>query len=307
MKIHFGFSAWASKGLRSVSTVGNFDGVHIGHQAILHRVVSRASEFGCTSVVITFDPVPKKILQPETAPPMIQTLEQRLRAIEALKIDHTIVVAFDLDFARKSPEEFIEQYLVGALAIRGIVVGENFSFGHEKKGNVQLLRSKGEKHGFIVEGIPEVKIGDVRISSTLIRAKIAAGAMEDVQLYMGRPFALVGTVVHGDKIGGTIGIPTANLRVENELLPASGVYVCRASLANGESWPAVTNVGTRPTVGGRNLTVEAHLLHYSGNLYGMKMELAFYRKLREELRFQNLDELKSWIQSDIRQAETYFK
>lgn len=306
MKVHFGFEAWPASN-RTVATVGNFDGVHVGHQAIIRRVVSLASELSVPSVAVTFDPVPKKILQPQTAPPLIETLEQRLQHLEGLGLDHTIVVRFDQNFASNSPEEFVTRYLVGILRVRGVVVGQNFSFGHEKRGNLELLKQLGVQHDFVTEGIPEVKIGNQRVSSTLIRELIKAGRMEDVRVYMGRPFALQGTIVPGEKLGGTIGIPTANLKVENEILPATGVYVSRALLADGKDVPAVTNVGYRPTVGGKTLTVEAHLLGYSGNLYGEKIQLQFFQKLREEMHFKNLDELKSKIHSDIQQAEIYFK
>lgn len=306
MKVHFGFEAWPASN-RTVATVGNFDGVHVGHQAIIRRVVSLASELSVPSVAVTFDPVPKKILQPQTAPPLIETLEQRLQHLEGLGLDHTIVVRFDQNFASNSPEEFVTRYLVGILRVRGVVVGQNFSFGHEKRGNLELLKQLGVQHDFVTEGIPEVKIRNQRVSSTLIRELIKAGRMEDVRVYMGRPFALQGKIVPGEKLGGTIGIPTANLNVENEILPATGVYVSRALLADGKDVPAVTNVGYRPTVGGKTLTVEAHLLGYSGNLYGEKIQLQFFQKLREEMHFKNLDELKSKIHSDIRQAETYFK
>lgn len=306
MKVHFGFEAWpASKG--TVATVGNFDGVHLGHQAIIRRVVSMAAELSVSSVAVTFDPVPKKILQPQTAPPLIETLEQRLQHLESLGLDHTVVVRFDQNFASNSPEEFVTRYLIGILRVRGVVVGQNFSFGHEKRGNLELLKQFGVQHNFVTEGIPEVKIGNQRVSSTLIRELIKSGQMEDVCVYMGRPFALQGTIVPGEKLGGTLGIPTANLKVENEILPATGVYVSRALLADGKDVAAVTNVGYRPTVGGETLTVEAHLLRYSGNLYGQKIQLQFFQKLREEMRFNNLDELKSKIHSDIQQAETYFK
>lgn len=306
MKVHWGFESWPSSD-RTIATVGNFDGVHVGHQAIIRRVVTLASELSVLSVAVTFDPVPKKVLQPETAPPLIETLEQRLEHLEALGLDHTIVVRFDQNFANHSPEEFVTKYLVGVLRVRGVVVGQNFSFGHEKRGNLGLLKQLGAEHDFITEGIPEVRIGNQRISSTLIRELIKAGQMEDVRTYMGRPFALQGTIVPGEKLGGTIGIPTANLKVDNEIVPATGVYVTRTLLPDGKDIPSVTNVGFRPTVGGKTLTVEAHLLGYSGDLYGQKIQLQFFQKLREEMRFKSLDELKSKIHSDIQQAETYFK
>jgi riboflavin kinase/FMN adenylyltransferase len=305
MKVHFGFDAWKSSD-RTIVTIGNFDGVHLGHQAIIRRVVDLAAERSVQSVAITFDPVPKKVLHPQTAPPLIETLEQRLEHLAELGLDDTIVVKFDQKFASHSPEDFVERYLVAILRVQGVVVGQNFSFGHEKRGTLALLKQLGEVQDFVAEGIPEVKVNGQRVSSTFIREKVKAGEMEEARIFMGRPFALKGTIVPGEKLGGTIGIPTANLKPENEILPATGVYATRTLLATGQDIPSVTNVGYRPTVGGKTLTVEAHLLRYSGNLYDQKIQLQFYRKLREEMRFNNLQELKDKIHSDIQEAEAYF-
>ena len=305
MKVDMGFEAWANPG-RTVVTVGNFDGVHVGHQVILRKVVATAAELGAASVAVTFDPVPKKVLQPDTAPPLIETLEQRLTHFKQLGLENTIVISFNQQFASRSPEDFVLDLLVGILKVKEIVVGENFSFGHEKRGNLNLLKQIGSIYDFGVVGIPEIKIGNQRVSSTLIRQQIKSGQMEEAHRYMGRPFALQGTVVHGEKLGKTIGVPTANFKVENELLPATGVYVTRALLQNSQNIIAATNVGFRPTVGGKTLTVEAHLLHYSGDLYGQKMELQFFHRLREEMRFKDLHELKAKINTDIQQTESYF-
>jgi riboflavin kinase/FMN adenylyltransferase len=307
MKIYHGFSEWvAEPQIRTVSTLGNFDGVHRGHQAILQRLVENGREKNMPGVVITFDPVPKKVLSPETAPPLIQTLDQRLEAFADLGIDSTIVVVFNPDFAKKSPEEFVSEYLVKLLRVRTFIIGQNFAFGHKKRGDIALLQKMGKENDFDVESVAEVSANGARISSTLIRQEIQEGRMEEAHKYLGRPFSLRGIVVEGEKLGGKIGIPTANLKVENELLPGRGVYAGRALLGL-KSHPAAVNVGFRPTVGGKTLTVEAHLINFSGDLYGQELELQFLKRIREEKQFKGVDELRRQISKDIETTQEYLE
>lgn len=303
MNVHYGFEQWEASGRTAVS-LGNFDGVHLGHQAILRRTVELARKAGISSVAVTFDPVPKKILQPENAPPLIQTLQQRLSSLESLGLNHTIVVKFSESFAKKTPEEFVRQFLIHHLRVQFFVVGENFSFGHQKQGDVTLLNKMGSLHDFHVEGIPEILRDGVRISSSQIRQSILAGKMEDARNFLGSPFVLTGTVMEGEHLGGKLGVPTANLRYENEILPARGVYVSEALLNDGR-YLAASNVGMRPTFEGRNLTVEAHLLDFSGDLYGSRMDLQFFHKLRDEMRFSGPEALKVQIKSDIEDTRNY--
>ena len=307
MKIYHGIESWKCGGVgRTVATLGNFDGVHLGHQAILQRVTESAKSASLPAVSLTFDPLPRKILQPENAPLQIQTLSQRLQSLSDYNIDHTIVIVFNRDFSLITPREFVTEFLVGCLQIRRFVVGENFSFGHQKSGNIALLREMGQAQDFEVEEVPQVKLGDQRVSSTFIRNRIVAGEIEEANRFLGHPFRMSGVVVPGEKLGGTIGTPTSNLKVENELLPANGVYVTNAIIGT-DSYEAVTNIGVRPTVGGKKLTVEAHLLDFSGDLYGQNLELEFLRKLREEKRFEGINALKSQIQLDIVEARKFFQ
>ncbi len=306
MKVHFGFDAWPVSEGGAVASLGNYDGVHIGHQAILTRVVAAAHELSVPAVAVTFDPVPRKVLAPWAAPPLIQTLEQRLRKLESLHLDHTIVVAFDSHFAQRSPEDFVREFLVCALRIRCFVVGEHFSFGHRKRGNIELLRRMGREYDFFVEAVPEVRAGERRVSSTLVRECILAGEMEQANRFLGSPFALAGTVVEGEKLGARLGIPTANLRAENEIRPANGVYVTQVML-DSQRYDSVTNAGFRPTVDGRTWTVESHLLQFSDDLYGKKIELQFLVRIREEIRFASVEDLKSQIHRDVEFARHYFR
>src|SRR5262249_11164102 len=255
MITHFGLEEWRSQA-HTVASLGNYDGVHRGHQAILGAVVEDAKKIGVQSVALTFDPVPKKVLSPDSAPPLIQTIEQRLACLAQLQLDRTIVVAFSQDFAQLRPDEFVERILVGHLKIREFVVGENFAFGYRQQGNLHLLREMGSKHGFSVRVISEVQVDGHRVSSTVIREMVKEGRMEEAKRFLSRPFAVQGTVVRGEQLGGKLGIPTANITPENEVLPANGVYVTVA-LTNSKHYFSVTNVGLRPTVGGKKLTVEA--------------------------------------------------
>jgi riboflavin kinase / FMN adenylyltransferase len=307
MKIYRGFSSWKmEQGTQTVATLGNFDGVHRGHQAILSKLVEDSRNLNLPNVVMTFDPVPKKVLTPEIAPPLIQTLDQRLKAFSNLGIDSTIVVVFDLDFARKSPEGFVKEYLIDLLHVHTFVVGGNFAFGYRKQGNITLLKQMGTEFGFNVECVDAVQDGSSRISSTLIRGEIQDGQIEKALQHLGHPFALQGTIIKGEQLGGKIGIPTANLQVKNELLPGRGVYACRAILEK-QTFPAAVNVGYRPTVGGKNLTVEAHLIGFSGELYGKEMELQFFHRIREEKQFAGIDALKAQILADISAARLYLE
>lgn len=307
MKVYRGFSTWKlNPQTRTVASLGNFDGVHRGHQAILKRVVENSRDLDLPSVVVTFDPVPKKVLSPETAPPLIQTLDQRLEIFERLDIDNTIIVVFDMEFARKSPEEFVRQYLIELLHVQAFIVGGNFAFGHRKQGNITLLKQMGTQYGFTVECVDAVQDGGARISSTLIRGEIQAGQIEQALIHLGHPFSLRGVIIKGEQLGGKIGIPTANLQVRNELLPGRGVYACRA-IFEKQVFPAAVNVGYRPTVGGKNLTVEAHLIGFSGELYGKEMELQFFHRIREEKQFAGIDALRNQILSDINAARLYLE
>lgn len=300
MKVHSGFSEWQLS-VRTAVSLGNFDGVHIGHQTILRKTRELAQSSGLPAVAVTFDPVPKKILQPGTAPPLIQTLHQRLASLEDIGMDHTIVVPFSDEFARKTPQQFVFEFLINKLNVKFFVVGENFAFGHQKQGDLSLLKKLGSAHDFEVEGVPEVFLGEIRVSSSQIRDFILKGKMEEAARFLGTPFALAGRVVEGEHLGGKLGIPTANLHYENEIVPAKGVYVCRAKVRDQE-YCAATNIGIRPTFHGKTLTVEAHLLDFDGDLYGSEMELQFYRKLRDEMQFSSVEQLKMQIRADIEQT-----
>ncbi len=299
---------WASHftdALRSTVTVGNFDGLHVGHQKILREVRERARATGQRAAVITFDPHPMRVLHPDRAPVMIQTLAQRLAGFEQMGLDAALVLRFDLALSRMSPEEFIEKIVVQGLRAGAILVGANFRFGHRGAGDVRLLGEFGKRDGFDVEIVPPVEVGGQVVSSTAIRAAVAGGNVADAIPLLGRPFSLTGEIRAGAGRGRTILFPTLNLAPEQELLPKLGVYATE-SLVGGKLYSSVTNVGTRPTFNGAGVTVESHLLEFDQSITEGRMEVRFYAGIRDERRFSGVDELRAQIARDIEAARRFF-
>jgi len=298
---------YASSGRGSVLAIGNFDGIHLGHQAILRAAVQHAAKTKDVATALTFDPSPRKILRPESAPQRVSTNAQRMDWFGTVGLEAAVVLPFTLDLARLSPEEFVEQILVRGLHVRAVLVGENFRFGHKQAGNVALLREMGPRHGFAVEIIPPVALDGEIVSSTAIRREIAAGSVTHAARLLGRPFALTGEIVSGTGTGRRFTFPTLNLKPEQELLPARGVYVTR-TLLEGEtrSRRSVTNVGMRPTFNGASLSVETHLLDFSGEVTAKRMEVGFWKRLREEKKFAGPEELRAQIARDIASARRFF-
>ncbi len=303
--------AWASRyatfGHTSVLAIGNFDGIHLGHQAILRATVECARALNAVSTALTFDPSPRKVLRPETAPPRLSTNSQRMEWFNAMGLEAVVVLPFTLDLARLSPGEFVEQILVRDLHIKAVLVGENFRFGHKQAGDVKLLTELGAKHGFDVVIVPPVVHRGEVVSSTIIRREVAEGDVSHAARLLGRPFALTGEVISGTGTGRRFTFPTLNLAAEQELLPARGVYITRSCL-EGEtpSHRSVTNVGTRPTFNGSSLSVETHLLDAQLATAPKRMEVRFWKRLREEKKFSGPEELRVQIASDIVCANHFF-
>jgi riboflavin kinase/FMN adenylyltransferase len=303
--------AWASRyatyGHSSVLAIGNFDGIHLGHQAILRSAVARAQAIHAVSTALTFDPSPRKVLRPESAPLRVSTNAQRMKWFNALGLDAAVVLPFTLELARLSPEEFVEQILVRDLQVKTVLVGEDFHFGHKQAGNVKLLKELGIRNGFDVVIIPPVQYRGEIVSSTIIRRELAEGDVSHAARLLGRPFALTGGVVSGTGTGRKFTFPTLNLAVEQELLPARGVYITR-TLFEGEncSRRSVTNIGLRPTFNGSALSVETHLLDFEGTVMAKRIEVRFWKRLREEKKFGGAEELRSQITRDIATSNKFF-
>ncbi len=292
----------------AIGTIGNYDGIHRGQQAILERVVDCARASGAASAVVTFDPHPLKVLQPESAPPALTTSAQKRRLLAALGVEHLLVVRFTPEVAGTPAERFVSEFLAGRLALGAVFVGRRFAFGRGREGDLGLLERVGRAAGLEAVGVDEVLEDGSPISSTRVRREVAAGRVEEAGKLLGRPFAVEGAVVRGDGRGREIGWPTANMKTANELLPGDGVYATRIRLgARGETRPAVTNVGVRPTVGeGAARVVETHVLEFEGDLYGEEVEVLFERRLREERRFPSLADLSEQIGRDVETAREYF-
>ena len=300
-------SRYASYGHASVLAIGNFDGIHLGHQAILRATVERAHALSAVSTVLTFDPSPRKVLRPESAPLRLSTIAQRLGWFNALGIEAAVIMPFTLELSRLSPEEFVEQILVRDLQVKAVLVGENFHFGHKQAGNVKLLNELGARNGFEVVIIPPVECHGEVVSSTIIRREVAEGDVSHAGRLLGRPFALTGEVVTGTGTGRKFTFPTLNLAAEQELLPARGVYITRTVL-EGEtcSHRSVTNIGVRPTFNGSSLSVETHLLNFQPETTPKRIEVRFWERLREEKKFGGPEELRAQIAHDISAANQFF-
>ena len=283
----------------SIVTIGNFDGVHVGHRQIMRRVVALARERGCVPTVLTFDPHPARVLAPERAPKLLMTMDQRLRAMEAEGIEAVFSIPFSIEFAKWTPEEFVERILAGALKARVVLVGEDFRFGYRQEGNLDTLRELGERFGFTLEAVRGIARRGERISSTIIRKLVVEGAVSRACRMLGAPFALEGVVVRGQGIGSKQTVPTLNLAPDNEVLPKTGVYVTRTrDIGSGRQWKSITNVGYRPTFEGQGLTVETFLLDPLDDPHPEHIEVSFLSFVRDERKFETPEALKKQILRD---------
>lgn len=285
-----------------VLTLGNFDGVHRGHEAIIGRAVAEARSRGATAAVLTFHPHPVAVLAPERASPRIQSLHGRLERFRLLGVDLAVVRRFTPAFAAIGAEAFVTDFLLPRLGVVHVVVGHNVSFGRRREGTVETLRTLGARHGFGVEDVGPVTAGGAEVSSTALRRVLAAGDVAQAAELLGRWHVLRGRVVDGDRRGRTIGFPTANLHLKpGILLPPDGVYAVRARI-DGAPRPAVMNVGVRPTFGGLRRTLEVHVLDFDGDLYGRWLPVELIARLRGEQRFAGIDALRAQIAADVTQA-----
>ena len=304
--IHFPDDPRPRRWSQPVLALGNFDGVHRGHRKILDRLNRVAGERGATSVVMTFDPHPPRVVRPDKAPPLLMTTEQKLEALGAAGVQGAAIVRFTPELSRWDPETFVRVVLVDWLRVGEVWVGANFLFGHDRAGNFSMLRVLGSRYGFKAEKIDPVRYKDFVVSSTRIRRLIGEGRVDEAGALLGHQYYVDGTVMHGDARGRTIGFPTANLCTQNELAPPHGVYATTATI-DGVVYPAVTNIGVRPTVddSGREL-VETHIFGFDRDLYGATVRVGFVQRLRDERAFESLDSLKTQIAADCARARVLF-
>jgi riboflavin kinase/FMN adenylyltransferase len=285
--------------------LGNFDGLHRGHQKLIDEVRRQARERAGTSVAMIFDPHPPRVLRPDKAPPLLMTLEQKLEAFERAGVDAVAIVRFTPELSQWEPELFVETVLLDWIRAAEVWVGANFLFGRERSGTFTLLRALGEDRGFHVENIEPVRYKDFVVSSTRIRRLVAEGRVDEAGSLLGHHYFVDGTVVHGDGRGRELGFPTANLRTENELLPANGIYATMAIVAD-VCHRAVTSLGVRPTIGDGPHTIETFILQGAHELYGARMRVAFVKWLRPELKFEGLEALKAQMAKDVAEAAGLF-
>jgi riboflavin kinase/FMN adenylyltransferase len=291
----------------TVLTLGVFDGLHLGHQLIMKIVVDRARAIGAVPTVITFEPHPRAVLHPESAPPLLQTFDQKIEALGVLGIEQTIIIHFDQAFSQIRAEDFLANVVVGRLQAKEVYLGRGFFFGHNREGNIELLRRVSASLGLVADEVREVRLRGQRIGSTRIRELLLNGRVNLARRMLGRPYGVEGPVVRGDERGATLGYPTANIHPHNRVIPRGGVYVT-ATLIDGRWRRSVTNIGTRPTFGeGLEPSVETHVMNWSGDLYGDVVRVRFLHRLRDEKKFSSIEELKAQIERDVSRATKFFQ
>ena len=283
--------------------IGVFDGVHRGHQAVISTSADHAATSNGTPVVVTFDPHPEKVLRPQAAPHLLSATQHKIALIRALGVEHLLIITFDKQFAATEPEDFVQKLVIHSKPLREICVGHEWSFGKNRRGNLDLLKKLGAKFNFDVVGIPPVKINGAVVSSTAIRQAIEKGDLAKAAEMLGREYTILGTVTRGDNLGKKIGFPTANLSAHSEQFPPNGVYVAEARI-DGELYRGVINLGIRPTVssGKSERVLEIHLFDFNRDIYGHDVEVRFLKFLRSEKKFQDLDTLVQQIRQDVEQA-----
>ncbi|RXJ73796.1 bifunctional riboflavin kinase/FMN adenylyltransferase [Veronia nyctiphanis] len=289
-----------------VLTIGNFDGVHLGHRAVLSNVIEKAKHLGLPATVLLFEPQPQELFAGDAAPARLTRLRDKYQQLKALGVDRLLVVNFNLKFASMSPEDFVHRLLVQRLGVKFLVVGDDFRFGAKRKGDFSYLEQQAEKVGFEVVSTQSFCVSEQRVSSTAIRQVLANGDQASAAKMLGRPYSVTGRVAHGQKLGRTLGFPTANIPLKRLVSPVSGVYVVKvAGIESNELVNGVANVGTRPTVDGVRQQLEVHLFDVDTNLYGRHIEVQLLNKLRDEKKFGSLDELKAQIQLDTQTARDW--
>jgi riboflavin kinase/FMN adenylyltransferase len=304
--IHFPEDQRPARWHQPVLALGNFDGMHRGHRKILDRLLRAAAERAATSIIMTFDPHPPRVVRPDKAPPLLMTKAQKLEALDAAGVQGAAIVRFTKELSLWDPETFVRTVLVDWLRVADVWVGANFLFGHDRTGNFTLLRALGARYGFKTEKIDPVRYKDFVVSSTRIRRLVSEGRVDEAGALLGHQYCIDGTVIRGDARGRAIGFPTANLCTENELIPPHGVYATTATI-DGVVRASVTNIGVRPTVDASNrTTVETHIFNFTRDLYGASVRVGFVQRLRDERAFETVEALRVQIGADCDRARMLF-
>lgn len=302
MKILTDINNLSNENKPSVITLGNFDGLHLGHQILIKKVLSLAGEMHGRSVVFTFTPHPLKVLAPDRCPHLINIREEKIQLFRSMGIDLLVLAPFTLELSKKSPEAFVEEILCRSLCAKAIVVGQNYRFGRDRRGNVKFLKEMGRHLGFEVVVTEPVKIDNEMVSSTKIRQFLKKGEVEHAARLMGRPYQIKGRVIKGDGRGRLLGFPTANIMPVHEIIPICGVYATKACVHSIE-FDSITNIGYRPTFCKENLCVETHIFDFNKSIYDHDIAISFIARLRKEIKFESPEQLIEQIQKDMKQAK----
>ncbi|MCW3173424.1 bifunctional riboflavin kinase/FAD synthetase [Shewanella subflava] len=289
-----------------VLSIGNFDGVHRGHAEVIKRLVDKAHHFQLPATIMTFEPQPQELFRGEKAPARLSLLRDKVRLLDELDIDRLLCVNFTPAFASQPAQAFIEDLLVNKLGVKYLVVGDDFCFGKGREGTFEMLVAAGKEFGFTVVSTQSFIVGSQRVSSTLVREQLQQGNLEQARRLLGHPFILSGKVAHGQKIGRTIGFPTANIALKRKVVPVRGVFAVRLFWDDSDIYEGVANIGFRPTVQGQVCQLEVHLFDFDGDLYGKRVEVELVAKIRDEQPFESLDALKKQILNDANEAKALF-
>lgn len=291
-----------------VATIGAFDGVHLGHQAVIRHLLEKAQAFDLPSVIIVFEPLPREYFSPVQAPARIMSFGEKYRALEALGVDRLLRIRFNERFRAMSAQRFVDDIFVAALGVRYVVLGDDFRFGAGREGDFDFIRAEGERYGFEAVTTPTFSIAGERVSSTRIRQALEAADFPETERLLGRPYSIAGRVIYGRQLGRTIGVPTANVELRRLRSPLSGVYAVEVSGAGLHQVPGVANIGVRPTVDESiKANLEVHLLDQQVDLYGRRIEVTFRHKLRDEVKFESVDALREQIGKDINKVRDWFE
>jgi riboflavin kinase/FMN adenylyltransferase len=290
-----------------VLSIGNFDGLHLGHRAVIRKLVERGKALGLPVVIMFFEPQPLEYFLGDNAPSRLMRLREKVIEMAKLPVDNLLIVRFNQNFANRDAEQFIEHILINTLNVKHLVIGDDFHFGKARRGNFAMLKEKGRLNGFTVEDTGSFQLGGLRISSTLIRDALVAGDLKGAEKLLGHCYSVCGRIAHGDKLGRTIGYPTANIRMHRKNTPVNGVFAVTMTGIDGLEFEGVANVGTRPTLdGGSKVILETYLFDFNKEIYGRYVEVHFHQKIRDESRFHSLEELKAQIVKDVAETKKIF-
>ncbi len=308
MKIHHSLQEFTTLD-KAVATTVTFDGVHVGHQKILKRLIETAQSIGGESVLLTFNPHPRRVLQPDLDLKLITSLEEKAELLEGYGLDHLIIHPFTKEFSRTSSLEFVRNFLVNQIGVKKLVIGYDHHFGRNREGSFEHLVEFGPVYGFDVEEIPAEDVEDVKVSSTKIRKALEEGDLNIAKSYLNHDFTITGVIVKGEGIGRTLDFPTANVQLQDEhkVIPADGVYpVTTTLLQSGKTVNGMCNIGMRPTVRGKDKTIEVHLFDFSEDIYGEQIKISFENRIREEKKFDSVEQLKDQLKKDEAQCRSIF-